>query len=189
MYATNELKKGLMVEIDGVPHVIEATQTSSPTARGGNTSHRIKFRNLKTGQRLEKTYRSGDMLQPANVDQRPVTYLYADTDTFHFMDGETYEQFGFSREEIEWEAKFLREGLEGLRAMFHDGIAIALALPNTVDLAITDTAPAVKGNSATARTKAATLETGHVVQVPEHIDQDTRLVIDTRTGEFVSRAK
>ncbi|MBK8980020.1 MAG: elongation factor P [Planctomycetes bacterium] len=189
MYSTSDLKKGIIVELDGAPHVVESLQVSSPTARGGNTITRVRFRNLKTRQRVDKNYRGGETFTPADVDRRPVQYLYADPDAFHFMDSETFEQFALTREELEWEALFLIEGIEGVRGMFHNGQPIALELPNTVALQIVDTPPGVKGNSATGRTKPAKLETGHVVQIPEHIDSDARITVDTRTGEFLGRAK
>ena len=189
MYTTSDLKRGLLIELDGDPHVVEATQTSSPTARGGNTIHRVKLRNLKTGNRSERSFRGGDTLTMADVARRPVDFLYSDPSGFHFMDTETYEQFALSKTDLEWESNFLIEGIEGVRAMYFNESPIALELPNTVVLEITETNPAVKGNSATGRTKPATLTTGLVVQIPEHIDMGTRVTVDTRTGEFVGRAK
>ena len=116
-------------------------------------------------------------------------YLYDDPDAFHFMDNETYEQFALAKSDLEWEAKFLFEGIEEVRAIFYNGAPISLELPNHVNLTITETAPGVKGNSATGRTKPATLSTGLVVQIPEHIEEGTRVQVDTRTGEFLGRAK
>jgi elongation factor P len=189
MYATNELKKGVVVEIDGEPHVVETTHVSSPSARGGNTIHRIRLRNLKTGQRIDKNFRSGEMIAPADVERRPIQFLYADQDSCHFMDSESFEQFAMGLQEIEWERNFLVEGLEGLRAIYHNNAPLGLELPTTVTLAIQETMPGVRGNSATSRTKPATLETGYIVQVPEHIEPDTKVSVDTRTGEFLGRAK
>lgn len=189
MYTTSDLKRGLIIDLDAAPHIVENVQTSSPTARGGNTIHRIKLRNLKTKQRIEKSFRGGDTFGVPDVDKKPVQFLYADQDAYHFMDQESYEQFGMAREDIEWELNFLVEGIEGLRAFYYNQVPIGLELPNTVVLQITETAPGVKGNSATGRTKPATLETGHVIQIPEHIDEGIQVSIDTRTGEFVGRAK
>ena len=189
MYATNEIKKGIVVELDGAPHVVENTHVSSPVARGGNTIHRFRLRNLKTGQRVDKSFRSGEMLTPANVDRLPIQYLYDEPGMTHFMDSETFEQFALANADIEWERNFLVEGLEDLRAVFYNGAPMALELPNTVALMITETAPGVRGNSANSRSKPATLETGYVVQVPEHVDQGTRISVDTRTGEFLGRSK
>lgn len=189
MYTTSDLKKGLIIDFDGAPHVVEATQTSSPSARGGNTMHRVKMRNLKSGQRVDKSFRGGETFAVPDVDRKPVQFLYADNTAFHFMDGDSFEQFELQKGEVEWERNFLIEGIEGVRAIFYNGAPIALELPNQVALTITETAPGVKGNSATGRTKAATLETGLVVQIPEHVEQGVRALVDTRTGEFLGRAK
>ena len=128
MYTVSDLKRGLVLEYEGAPFVVESLQTSSPSARGGNTITKVKMRNLLTKQRAEKSFRGSETFGVPDVDKRPVQFLYSDPSGFHFMDSETFEQFAFSADDLEWEAKFLREGLEGLRAMFHDGIAIALAL-------------------------------------------------------------
>lgn len=189
MYTTSDLKRGLILEIDGVPHVVEASQTSSPTARGGSTIHRVKLRNLKTRSRVEKAFRGGETFGVPDVDKRSVQYLYSDPQGYHFMDNESYEQFALTKEELADDALYLIEGLEGIRAIYFNQVAIALELPNTVVLQITETNPGVKGNSATGRTKPATLETGLVIQVPEHIDQDIKVTVDTRTGDFLGRAK
>lgn len=189
MYSPSDLKRGVIVDIDDAPHLVESTSVSSPTARGGNTITRVKFRNLKTKQRVEKSFRGGESLTEADVDRRPVQFLYSDPGGYHFMDGETYDQFALLAEDLEWERKFLVEGIEGTRGFFYNGVPIALELPNTVVLEIAETSPGVKGNSATGRTKAATLETGHIVQIPEHVDQGVKVSVDTRTGDFVGRAK
>jgi len=189
MYTVSDLKRGLIVELDGAPHVVDSMQVSSPTARGGNTIHRVRLRNLMTHQRVEKSFRGGETFGVPDIDQHPVQFLYSDPTGMHFMDQENYEQIDMSYDDLEWEKNFIVEGIEGVRAVYYNGSPIGLELPNTVSLAVTETSPGVKGNSATGRTKAATLETGHVVQLPEHIDQDTRVSVDTRTGEFLGRAK
>ncbi|MEO0481816.1 MAG: elongation factor P [Planctomycetota bacterium] len=189
MYSTSDLKKGVILDLEGAPHLVEHTQTSSPTARGGNTIHRVKLRNLKTKQRIEKSFRSGDTFPPADVERTPVEYLYDDPDAFHFMDQESYEQFQLNREDLEWEKNFLIEGIEGVKAIYYNGSPMALELPTSINLEIVETAPAAKGNSATSRPKPAKLQTGFEVQVPEHIDQGIRVSVDTRTGEFLGRAK
>ncbi len=188
MYTTSDLKKGLIIEVDGAPHVVETTQTSSPTARGGSTIHRVKLRNLLTKQRVDKNFRGGDTFDPSDVELRQIDFLYADAQSLHFMDNESYEQFSLTREDLEWETKFLTEGLQGMRARFYNNSPIGIELPNQVALQIKETNPAVKGNSATGRTKPATLQTGFVAQVPEHISQGTRVTLDTRDGSFMGRA-
>lgn len=189
MYTTNDLKRGVIVELDGTPHVVESIQVSSPSARGASTIHRIRLRELRTGQKVDRTFRGGETFAVPDVERRPVEYLYADPQAYHFMDQEHYEQLALPRADLEWETNFLVEGIAGLRALYHNGAPIALELPNHVTLAITETSPSVKGNSATGRTKPATLETGLVVQVPEHIEPGTKVSVDTRTGEFLGRAR
>ena len=189
MYSTSDLKRGVIIELDGAPHLVENVQISVPTARGGTTVHRTRLRNLKTGQKVDRSFRSGDMMAVADVDRKPVQFLYRDPTSFHFMETESYEQFALDTADLEWEANFLVDDMEGISALFYNEAPLGIELPNNVPLQITETTPAVKGNSATGRTKPATLETGHVVQVPEHITEGTRVSVDTRTGEFLGRVK
>ncbi|MEM8884819.1 MAG: elongation factor P [Planctomycetota bacterium] len=189
MYSTSDLKRGLILELDGAPHLVESVQVSTPTARGGNTIHRTRLRNLATRQKVDKSFRGGDTFGVADVDRRPVQLLYRDPDAFHFMDQQTYEQFSLARTDLEWESNFLVDEMEGITALYYNESPLALELPNSVALDITETSPAVKGNSATGRTKPATLQTGHVIQIPEHISEGTRVSVDTRTGDFISRVK
>jgi len=189
MYTTSDLKRGLILEFEGAPYQVESVQVSSPTARGGNRIHRVRLRNLVSKQSSEKSFRGGETFGVADVDRRPVQFLYSDPDSYHFMDTDSYEQFEMRREDLEWESKFLTEGIEGLRGFYYNGAPIGLELPPTVVLTVTETTPGVKGNSATGRTKAATLETGHIIQMPEHIDQSVRVNVDTRSGEFLGRSK
>jgi elongation factor P len=189
MYSSNELKKGVIIDVDGAPHIVENTQAASGGARGGTTTYHIRCRNLKTGQRVEKSWRAGEMVAAADVEKRPVQYLYDEPGMCHFMDSESFEQFALSHDDLEWERKFLKDGLEDLRALYYNGAPIALELPATVALLITETMPAVKGDSATSRSKPATLETGYVVQVPENVEQGLMVNVDTRTGDYLGRAK
>jgi elongation factor P len=189
MYSTSDLKRGLILELDAVPHLVESISVSTPSARGASTIHRVRLRNLKTGQKVDRSYRGGETFAVADVDRRPVQLLYRDAQAFHFMDQESYEQFALDRADLTWEANFLVDEMEELVALMHNGAPLALELPNSVALTITETNPSVKGNSATGRTKPATLETGFVIQVPEHVDQGVKANVDTRTGEFLGRAK
>lgn len=188
MYSTSDLKPGLILEFEGEPHAVETTHASSPSARGASTIHRVKMRNLKTKQRIERTFRGGDTFGVPNVDKKPIQFLYADTEHCHFMDQEDFEQFALDLPSMEWEMKFLVDGIEGLRVLLHDEAPVAIELPNSVTLEIEDTAPAVKGGASSGRTKPATLSTGHVIQVPEHVAPGTPVTVDTRTGEFTGRA-
>jgi|SRR5262245_11634587 elongation factor P len=178
----------MVVEIDGAPHMIEQIQVQTPSARGAATLYKIKARNLKSKARVEKTYRGTDALSESSFERRDVEYLYRDGDEFHFMDATDFAQFSFNAEDLRDLVPFMTENMEGVQALIVDEEVIAIELPDTVELPITETAPGVRGNSATGRTKPATLSTGHVIQVPEHLDQGVVVRVDTRTGEYLGRA-
>jgi elongation factor P len=188
MYSTSDLKRGLVVELDGAPYVIESVTVSTPSARGANTIHKVRMRNLKTRQKRDESFRGGDSFAEPDFEKRPCQLLYRDATGLHFMDQENYEQFAFSPDDLEWEMNFLKDEMEGIQALVYNEQVIGLELPTTVVLRITDTPPAIKGASATARTKPATLETGHTVTVPEYIETGELLTVDTRTGESLGRA-
>jgi len=189
MYTSGDLKRGLIIEVEGAPCVVESVSISTPTARGGNTITRVRMRDLRSQQKLDKSFRGNETFPVPDVEKKPVQLLYADAQAYHFMEQESFEQFGLDAGDLEWERNFLVDGIEGVRALFWNGSPIALELPNSVNLAIAETSPGVKGNSATGRTKPATLETGFTLQVPEHIDQGVKITVDTRTGDFQGRAK
>jgi elongation factor P len=187
VYTTSDLKRGLIIEFEDAPFLIENYQSSDPRARGASVIHKVRMRNLKTNQKLDKSFRSGDTFKVPDFQKRKVQYLYSDGDAYHFMDQESFDQFSLPAEQIEWETKFMVEEMEVTSLIYRD-VPIALELPPTVTLEITEAMPAVKGNSARARNKPATLSTGHVVQVPEHISPGEIVNVDTRTGEFLGRA-
>lgn len=189
MYSTSDLKRGLILSLGGIPHQVQSVQTSSPTARGASTIHKVRMRNLKTRQKVEKSFRGGDTFEAPDVEEHAAQFLYQEPGAFNFMDSDTFDQFAMSRESLEWESKFLVEGIEGLKVLYHNDSPLAIELPGTLALEITETTPSVKGNASSGRTKPATLQTGHVIQVPEHMEQNVRVNVDTRTGEFLGRAK
>jgi elongation factor P len=178
----------MVVEIDGNPHMIESIQVQTPSARGAATLYKIKARNLKTRVRVEKSYRGTDGLNESSFERRAIQFLYRDADGFHFMDSADFNQFSFTVEDLNDQAPFMTENMEGIEALVVDDEVIAIELPDTVEMTIVETAPGVRGNSATGRTKPATLSTGHIVQVPEHLDQGVVVRVDTRTGEYLGRA-
>jgi elongation factor P len=183
-----DFKRRMVVEIDGAPHMIEQIQVQTPSARGAATLYKVRARNLKSKNRVEKTYRGTDALPESSFERRPVQFLYRDPDALHFMDSSSYNQFSVPLEELRDQAPFMTENMEGVQALLVDDEVIAIELPDTVQLPITETTPGVRGNSATGRTKPATLSTGLVVQVPEHLEPGTLARIDTRTGEYLGRA-
>ncbi|MEZ6195625.1 MAG: elongation factor P [Planctomycetota bacterium] len=187
MYSTSDLKKGLIIEFEDAPCLVESHQSSDPRARNATVIHKVRLRNLKTNQKLDKSFRSGELFKVPDFQKRKVQYLYQDSTGYHFMDAESYDQFHLPADQLEWESKFLAENMDVTALVYRDE-PIALELPPTVVLEITETIPAVKGNSARARNKPATLTTGFVVQVPEHIAQGESVSVDTRTGEFLGRS-
>lgn len=188
MVPAKDFKKRMVVEIDGAPHMIEQITVQTPSARGAATLYKVKARNLKTKVRVEKAYRGTDGLNESSFERRPVQYLYRDTDAFYFMDAVDFNQFSLPADDLKDQSPFMTENMEGVEALVVDDEVIAIELPDTVELPIVDTTPGVRGNSATGRTKPATLSTGHIIQVPEHLDQNVTVRVDTRTGEYLGRA-
>ena len=188
MVPAKDFKRRMVVEIDGAPHMIEQIQVQTPSARGAATLYKIKARNLKTKTRTEKSYRGTDALNESSFERRPVQYLYRDPEALHFMDSESFNQFSLPIDELRDQVAFMTENMDGVEALVVDDEVIAIELPDTVELPIVETAPGVRGNSATGRTKPATLSTGAVVQVPEHLDQGVSVRVDTRTGEYLGRS-
>lgn len=189
MISTGAFKRGLRILIEGDPYVILDVHVQSPSARGASSLSKIKVRNLRTGQVFDKTFRGGDRLEEPDLELRPVQFLYRDDDGFHFMDTQSYEQFTLGRDDLGDAAGYLSEGLEGIRSVVFNGKVISVDLPQMVTLRVVDTAPALKGATAQAQTKPATLETGLVIQVPSYLDSDELVVVDTRDARFMSRAK
>jgi elongation factor P len=168
--------------------MIEQIQVQTPSARGAATLYKIKARNLKTKARVEKTYRGTDALNESSFERRPVQFLYRDAELFHFMDAADYNQFSLAVEDLRDQAPYMTENMEGIESLVVDDEVIAIEIPDTVALVIAETAPGVRGNSATGRTKPATLATGAVIQVPEHLEPGVTVRVDTRSGEYLGRA-
>lgn len=189
MLQPGDLKRGLIVDIEGAPCVIENVTVQTPSSRGANTIWKVRARNLRTRNKVDATYRGGDTIAEPNFEKRPVQFLYSDGDGYHFMDLGDYNQFSLQESDIEEEAGYLTDEIEGVRALVLDEEVIGVELPLAVELAIAECDPAVRGNSATARQKNAKLVTGLVIQVPEHISPGEVVRVDTTTGKFVGRAK
>ena len=188
MVPAKDFKRRMVVEIDGAPHMIEHINVQTPSARGAATLYKIKARNLKTKTRVEKAYRGTDALNESSFERRPIQYLYRDTEAFYFMDSADFNQFTMPADDLRDIAPYMTENMEGVESLVVDDEVIAVERPDTVELLIIETAPGVRGNSATGRTKPAKLSTGHVIQVPEHLDESVTVRVDTRTGEYLGRA-
>ena len=187
MFSTSDFKKGLVIQLDGAPCLLVDVTTQSPTARGANTMVKTKYRNLITGQVLEKTFRSGDKVDEADFERHKGQFLYADGDRGVFMDLETYDQFEMEEGDFEALTPFLLEGTEVVLGLF-EGRLVNVELPMTVELTITETVPVMKNATATAQTKEALLETGLKLQVPPYLEEGERIKVDTREARFISRA-
>jgi elongation factor P len=188
MFKASDLKKGDIVKIDGDAHIVETIKVQSPAARGAVTLYKIRFRNLKSKRKIDQALHGNDVLPEADFERRPVQYLYGDASSITFMDLQDYSQFTLTKDEIEEEWPYLAEGIEGLLSISSEGRILGLELPSFIALTIVDTRPSVKGGSVTARTKPATLSTGLVVQVPEYMSIGEVIRVDTRTGEYASKA-
>ncbi|MDN4525280.1 elongation factor P [Fictibacillus fluitans] len=185
MISVNDFKTGLTIEVDGGIWQVMEFQHVKPGK--GAAFVRSKLRNLRTGNIQEKTFRGGEKVAKAHIENRKMQYLYASGDTHTFMDNESYEQTELSSAQLEHELKFLLENMV-VQIMQYQGETIGVELPNTVELEVTETEPGIKGDTASGGSKPATLETGLIVQVPFFINQGDRLIIDTRSGDYVSRA-
>ncbi len=183
-----DLKKSSVIDIDGTPHCVENISSQSPTARGGGTIYKVRFRNVSTKTKVDKTFRADDALQETSFDTNEVQYLYKDGDRYAFMDLESYEQFELMEADLEECLPFLLEDMEGIIALVSDGKVLTLRMPDTIEMEIVECPPAMKGASATSRTKPATLKTGLIVQVPEYIAPGESIRVDTRERKFLSRA-
>jgi elongation factor P len=185
MISVNDFKTGLTIEVDGSLWRVIDFQHVKPGK--GAAFVRSKLRNLRNGAIQEKTFRAGEKVAKAQIDNRKMQYLYANGDQHVFMDTESYDQIELSADAIEYELKFLREDME-VHIMMYQGESLGVELPNSVELEVTETEPGIKGDTASGGTKPATLETGLVVQVPFFINQGDRLIINTTESSYVSRA-
>ena len=184
MYSTSDIRKGLRIEIGNEPFSIIDFLHVKP-GKGG-AFIRTKLKNLKTGSVIDKTFRSGEKLKKADLEEKEMQYLYNDGDSYHFMDNETYEQFSLPANKIEYEKNFLKENTN-VKVLFFKGDAISIELPTFVELEVTHTEPGLKGDTASSASKPATLETDYTLNVPLFINIGDILKIDTRTGEYVER--
>jgi len=183
------LNKGHIVRIDNQVYQVKQIDVQTPSARGANTLYKIRLAQVATGQKLEQTFKGNDVLEDAELEKRPVSFLYRDQLLYTFMDMETYEQYALPQEQLEGQAPWLTENLEGITALILDGQFVAVALPVSIDIEIAETAPAVKGATATNRTKPAVLVNGVTVQVPEYLTAGEVVRVNTDTGKYMSRVR
>jgi elongation factor P len=186
VYDTSDLKKGLKVTIDGNPYTVVEFQFVKPGK--GQAFTRTKLKNLLTGSLLERTFRSGDKLQPADVEERQMQFLYKESDMFVFMDTSNYEQIQLTPELVGDSQHYMIDGLM-VDVLFVSGRPVGATPPNFGELKVARTEPGFKGDTSSNTTKPATLESGLEVQVPLFINEGETLRIDTRTGAYCERVK
>ena len=185
-YQTSDFRNGLKVEIDGQPYIMVYFQFVKPGK--GTAFTRTKLKNMISGNVLERTYRTGETLDAAPVEDRNMMYMYDEGEFSVFMDNETFETVNIPTVSIEEERPFLTENLE-VDVLFYKERPVNIDLPNFIEDEITYTEPAVKGNTATNATKPATLACGATIQVPLFIEQGERIKVETRTKAYSSRVK
>lgn len=188
MIKAADLKKTAVIDIDGMPHTVENITVSAPTARGGNTIYRVRFRNVTTKAKVDKSYKGSDPLQEAQFETAPVQYLYQTGDRYTFMNLETFDQFELTAEDIDEAIPFLIEDMEGITALLSGEKVLGIRMPLVLEMKIVECPPSMKGASATSRTKPATLTTGLIVQVPEYIAPGDVIKVDTEEKRYLSRA-
>ena len=185
MISVNDFRTGLTVLVDGQLYRVMDFQHVKPGK--GAAFVRSKLRNLRNGNVQEKTFRAGEKVEKAQIDNRPMQYLYANGDQHVFMDTETYDQIELPEANLQEELKYLLENMT-VHIMMYQGETLGVELPNTVVLEVTETEPGIKGDTATGGSKPATMQTGLVVNVPFFVNQGDKLIINTTEGSYVSRA-
>ncbi|MCG8337625.1 MAG: elongation factor P [Proteobacteria bacterium] len=186
MYDTNEFRKGLRVEIDGHPYIMVETQFVKPGK--GQAFTRVKLKSLLSGNVIDRTYRSGEKVEKADVTENEMQFLYMADGAYHFMDNSSYEQIEIQEDQIGDAWKWLQENMN-VDVVLYKGRPVTITVPNFVVLEIEHCEPGLKGDTATNTTKPATLVTGAEVQVPLFVNQNEKIKVDTRTGNYVERVK
>jgi len=186
MYDTSDIRKNLKFQIDGEPYIVVDFQFVKPGK--GNAFTRTKIKNMITGAVLEKTYRSGEKLEPANIEEREMQYLYPEGENYCFMDKTNYEQVFVPGEILGDLAQWMPDNID-VTVLFFSERPVDVSLPTFVELEVTHTEPGVKGDTASGATKPATLSTGATINVPLFVDTGDLLKIDTRSGAYVERVK
>jgi elongation factor P len=184
--ATSEFRKGLKIELEGEPYIIVDFQHVKPGKGGAFV--RTKLKSLISGNVIDRTYRSGEKVDTPALEEKTMQYLYREEDTYHFMDTETYEQLVLTGKQLGDNSSFLQENVE-VEILLHNGQPIGVELPTFVELKIVQTDPGFKGDTAAGATKPAQLETGAVIQVPLFLNEGDTIKVNTRTGEYIERAK
>lgn len=181
-----DLKKGLKIEIDGIPYRIVEYQHVKPGK--GPAFVRAKIKSFIDGKVIEKTFHAGDKCYEPSIEEKSMQYLYYDGELYQFMDNTTYEQIAISNSQVGEVSKWMKDGLN-VNILFHNGKAISVDVPQVVELLITETTPNFKGDTSSSSKKPATLETGAVINIPFHVLEGDMIRVNTETGEYLEKVK
>ncbi|MDO8721606.1 MAG: elongation factor P [Syntrophales bacterium] len=186
MYTASDLRKGLRIKIDNEPYIVTEFNFVKPGK--GQALYRSKLKNMFTGSQFERTFRSVDTFEPADLQEKRMQFLYKEEGKYCFMDNESYEQIFLTEEQIGEAVNFLIDNLEVEILLFEDR-PLEVSIPNFVDLVVTQADPWAKGDSVSGNTKPVILQTGYQIQVPPFVEQGEKIRVDTRTGEYLTRVK
>lgn len=188
MPKASEIKKNSAIEYNGGTYMVRDIERSVPQGRAGGSLYRMRMYDVVTNHKIDQTFKDSDMLNLGDLTRRAVMFSYIDGDEYVFMDSEDYTPYNINKDSIEEEALFFNETTEGVQVIIVNDAPVALDLPNSVELLVTETDPSVKGASATSRTKPAILSTGLTVQVPEYISTGDMIKVGVEERKFMSRA-
>ncbi|WP_076415435.1 elongation factor P-like protein YeiP [Shewanella sp. UCD-KL12] len=188
MPKASDIKKNIAIEFNNNVYIIRDIERSVPQGRSGGSLYRMRMYDVATGSKVDHTFKADEMVSLADLSHHDVTFSYIDGDEYVFMDVADYTPYHFNKEAIAEELLFITEETQGLHVLTVDGAPVAIELPSHVDLVIVETDPSIKGASASARTKPATLSTGLTVQVPEYIANGEKIKINTAEQKFMSRS-
>jgi len=188
MPKASEIKKNAAIEYNNSVYIIKDIERSVPQGRAGGSLYRLRMYDVVSGSKVDETFKDSDMLTMADLVRRDVMFSYEDGDELVFMDTEDYTPFNLNKESIADELLFITEATQGIQVVLIDSKPVSIELPSAVEMEIVETDPSIKGASASARTKPATMTTGLVVQVPEYIASGERIKINTTDHKFMSRA-
>ncbi|MBN1382474.1 MAG: elongation factor P [Deltaproteobacteria bacterium] len=186
MYTASDLRKGLRIKIDGDPYIVTEFNFVKPGK--GQALYRCKLKNMMTGSQFERTFRSVDAFDPADLEEKKMQYLYKEEDKYCFMDNNTYEQVYLTEEQIGDAKNFLLDNLE-VEILLFENKPLDISLPNFVDIIVAEAEPWAKGDTVSGNTKPVVLQTGYQIQVPPFIEAGEKIRVDTRSGEYLTRVK
>ena len=188
MPKASDIKKNMAVEYDGKTYIVRDIERSVPQGRAGGSLYRMRMYDVVTGRKVDETFKDSEMLDLADLIRRPVMFSYADGEEHVFMDSEDYTPYSLNKDAIKEELLFINEETAGIQVVLVNDVPVALDMPSNVELEVVETDPSIKGASATSRNKPATLATGAIIQVPEHISTGDKIKVNVEERKFAGRA-